>query len=103
MGFPSRKSVLRRDTLTIHKTMEKFFKLVLPVVIACTLIGGCGDSSDSGTPVKKMTDADYDDQIEKIKNDPSMNEQAKQGAIGGIEMARNMNKQGGQGAGKPGK
>lgn len=68
--------------------MKKLFLLPLLMV---TLVGpGCMPGPDEGTPPVTRTAADFDAQIEKIKADPNMTEQAKQGAIQGIEMSKRM-------------
>ena len=68
---------------------------VAAVVVGCNPMPG--NPAEDYTP---PSEAGFDQQIEKIKADPNMTEDAKQHAIQGIEMAKRMTQQGGKGAGK---
>jgi hypothetical protein len=64
---------------------------------------GCNTMPDNpGDNFKKPTASTFDDQIAKVKADPSLSEDAKAQAIKGIEMSRAMSQGSSQGAGKAG-
>lgn len=56
-----------------------------------------GNPAENYSPPTPQT---FDSQIEKIKADPNMTEDAKAQAIRGIEMAKNMSRQGGKTSGR---
>lgn len=75
-------------------------KLVFLLAVVCAI--GCSSMPDNpGENYKPPTDATFDQQIEKVKADPNLTEDAKANAIKGIEMSRAMSRGGGQAAGKP--
>ncbi len=76
-------------------------RTVLISLLALVALVGCGEGPADNPPATVITPEMIDAQIAKVKADPNLSEEAKQGAIRGIEMGRQMSQQGGQGSGKP--
>jgi len=63
-------------------------RLFLASAVVAGLVG-CQGEPDNGPPPVVKTQATIDAQIQKIKADPNMSEQAKEGAIRGIQSSFN--------------
>jgi hypothetical protein len=74
--------------------------LVVGIAMGLALVG-CnpmpGNPAENYTP---PSESSFDEQIAKVKADPSMSENAKTQAIRGIETAKAMTHQGGKAAGR---